>query len=99
MTTAMNGCRLTLNPFLAKSSASNYDSPAGQRSELSTWRDMTYLRVDEVDTKDVGQEEDGLVLGVVDGGRCDVGPNAVDEFYFSCDKTEVRSSTVDMRFL
>lgn len=54
--------------------------------------------VDELDTKDVGQVEDRLVLGVIDGGRCDVGLDAVDDLDFPCDETDVRSSVVNVQF-
>ena len=45
---------------------------------------MTCLAIVEIDTKDVSQEEDGLVLGVIAGGRCDVGPDAIDDLDFTC---------------
>lgn len=47
---------------------------------------MTHLTVDEIDTEDIGQVEDGLVLGVVDGGGGNVRPDAVDGLEFTCDK-------------
>ena len=59
---------------------------------------MTHLGVDELDTKDVGQEENRLVLGVIDDGRCDVGPDAVDDLDFSCDEKNVTSSAADVQF-
>ena len=53
---------------------------------------MTNPGVDELDTKDVREEEDRLVLGVVDGGCCDVSLDAVDDLFFACDKSWVRST-------
>jgi len=59
---------------------------------------MAHLGVDELDTKDVGQEEDSLVLGVIDGRRCDVGLHTVDDFDFACDEKDMRSSDLSVRF-
>lgn len=39
---------------------------------------MTYLIIDQPDPKDVWEEEDGLILGVVDGRSGDVDINAID---------------------
>lgn len=51
---------------------------------------MTHLGVDKLDTKDIGQEEDRLFLGVFALGRCDVGLDAVDDLYVACDDIRVR---------
>jgi len=59
---------------------------------------MTHLGVDLLDTTDVGQVEDGLFLGVIDGRRCDVGLHTVYDFDFACDERGVRSSAVSVRF-
>jgi hypothetical protein len=54
---------------------------------------MTHLVIDELDTKNIGQVEDRLVLGVIGGGRCDIGLDAVDHLNFACDEKNVKSST------
>ena len=60
---------------------------------------MTHLIVDEINTEGVEQVEDGLVLGVVDGGRGNVGPDAVDDLKLACDQKDLRSSAMEVRFL
>lgn len=60
-----------------------------QRNVLC-WENITHLGVAKLDTKDVRQEEDRLVLGVFARGRCDVGLDAVDDLYFACDNISVR---------
>jgi len=59
---------------------------------------ITHLGVDELDTKDVGQEEDSLVLGVIDGWHCDVGLDAIDDLDLACDEKDMRSSDLNVRF-
>ena len=61
-------------------------------------KDITHLGVDELDTKGVGQEKDSLVLGVIDGRRCDVGLHTVDDFDFACGEKGVGLGAVSVRF-
>ena len=41
------------------------------------------LVIDKLQTKDVHEEEDDFVFGIVDGGCCDVGVYTIYEFPFT----------------